>query len=107
MERRGGLNGITPYVSLPACCPHTQTHTHNTHCGQKTGAGEPHTRAASVTLTPTLHSEGYLSGSSLGMLFSIFLCCFFLSSMDHLEFILDSRGCFQEVGMLTLAIQSR
>lgn len=102
MERRGGLNGITPYVSLLACCRHT-----NTHCGQKTGAGEPHTQAASVTLTPTLHSEGYLSGSSLGMLFSIFLCSFFLSSMDHLEFILESRGCFQEVEMLTLAIQSR
>lgn len=47
-----------------------------------------------------------MRGSTLGMLFGISVCPF--SSLPWtLEFVLDSGGCFLEVGMLTLALQSR
>lgn len=106
MERRGRLNGITLLMSHSL--PGLHTHT-NTLCGQKDGAGEAHTWAGTLTLTPplllTLYSEGPFQGSILGM-FGTSVGCF--SSLPWtLEFTLDSVRCFQEVRMLTLALQSR
>lgn len=100
MERRGRLNGITLLMSHSL--PGLHTHT-NTLCGQKDGAGEAPTRAGTLTppLLPTLYSEGPFQGSILGM-FGTSVGCF-----SSLPWTLDSVGCFQEVRMLTLTLQSR
>lgn len=99
MEGRGRLNSITLRMShsLPVVDTHTNPHWTAGQGLESLTPGQHHL---------TLHSEGYLRGSSLGMLFGISVCRF--SSLPWtLEFVLDSGGCFLEVGMLTLALQSR
>lgn len=93
MEGRGRLNSITLPLShsLPA----------DTHTTPHWTAGQGLESLTRATLHLTLHSGGYLRGSTLGMLFGISVCHF--SSLPWtLEFVLDSGGCFLEVGMLTL-----
>lgn len=99
MEGRGRLNSITLRMShsLPGVDTHTKPHWPAGQGLESLTLGQHH---------PTLHSEGYLHNSTLGMLFGIPVCHF--SSLPWtLEFVLDSGGCFLEVGMLTLALQSR
>lgn len=103
-ERYGGEGQIkqyhSPYVSLPACWRHAHRPTLWT-AGQGLESltlGQPFT--SPFTLRDICH------GSTLGMLFGISGCHFSFLPWT-LEFVLDSGGCFLEVGMLTLALQSR
>lgn len=89
-------------LCLTPCLLYTRTQTHTV--DKRTGLERQWHGHHPFLLT--LYSGGPFQGSVVGMLFGISVGCF--SSLPWtLELILDSVGCVQEVGMLTLALQSR